>query len=166
MRRVLGVLAFLCLGCSGLTEQLLEAVGGGIEYADDGSIIVQMPDGSRLRTVVGADLPEGYPLPPPSEDATPSVLTYVDHADGRTAITAVYPYEITEEQVAARYDPWFTKRGGGRSDPHALEGALALQQWSMPYEGGRLEVVASRPAIGDASINLVWEKPPAADATP
>ena len=156
MRRVLlGVVLLFTLGCSGMTEVLLEAAtGGSVTIGEDGSFEMTMEDGTRLRTIPNGPLPQDFPMPPPWDGATTETLVITTSSSGMESTLATYTLARPREEVVERYLEWGREQGldePKRTSESTAGTASETLSWRGP-EGPYLVTISE--ALGQASVTI------------
>lgn len=156
MKRLLfGLVLMFSLGCSGITEVLLEsATGGQVEMGADGSFEMTMPDGMRVKTVPNGELPEDFPMPEPWDGAETQSLVLTTDSEGVTSVIATYTLERPREEVVDRYTAWGQAQdlGAPRHDKQSNAGT-ASESWVWNSEDGPL-VFSINDAFGQSSVTI------------
>lgn len=153
---VLSTLLLFGLGCSGLTEQLLElTTGGEVQITEDG-MVMRMEDGSRVKVMSrNPTRPEAFPLPPPSPTAELVASTRMTSPTGHETVMLSYKLDQPKDTVLATYRAWFAERG---IEPTFTEeqvvGTYSATLRGTLSEDMQAGVVISQ-AFGNDTINLM-----------
>ena len=144
------------LGCSGIGETLLDLSGGDIELAEDGSVTVTMPDGQKMHTEMGGDLPADYPLGPPWEGATTeSVVTMLSPDDETVQVIVSWPLERPREEVIAHYKGWFEQNTTNVQHKDESVAGVVTEILHGEYGDGEVLVTVTE-AFGANSVSGIW----------
>lgn len=160
MRWTIGAVLLACLGCSGISESLVElSTGMDIEVQEDGTTVITAADGTKQTIRQGGDatLPEGFPVPPPGDDPLlESVML------GGEQTTAVWRLAATDDldAIVAAYQAWFVDERGVevRRDDQNLMGMRTTAL--VATVDGKLITVVATDALGSRLITATVQPAP------
>lgn len=168
-RGILVVVVLSCLGCSGLSEGLVEwSTGMDIEVADDGTVVITNPDGTRQVVTQGdkAVVPADFPLPAPPGAPTLESVLVDESGKGPSSVTWRLTEGDVSDDVIAFYQAWFTEQVGVtvQRDDQNLAGMRTVAL--VAPVGGATHTVTFVDALGSRTVTLAVIPAPVEDAPP
>ncbi len=164
MRRWLAVVALCALGCSGLSERALELAGGSMEIGDNGDVTMTLPDGTRVASQVGGELPDGWPAPPPYDGATPQTVVVTTSPEGSSSYVATYEMNAPRDEIADRYATWLEAHGTVKKRDEEKAAGMVTESLVGEVDAGAV-IVTLTEAFGANSVTVVWA-PDGVDSIP
>lgn len=157
LKRCLILVALAGLGCAGLTEKAVEiTTGGQMEISENGDVTMTLADGTTVVTQQGADLPEGFPMPPPYEGAEPQALVTTTDPEGKTYWVVTYEMNAPRAQVAETYEAWLNEHTTDVQHKKESVAGMVSEVLTGSLDGDAKVVVTLTEAFGANSISAVW----------